>query len=132
MRPNGPKATPDAPRRRFQRPDKRAIVCFVQGLFSGIGGTLFVGGIAWLIGSKVKEGRYERTLPRRLQTASNQDSFTLGDYSGIYGNADFRAQVQHMEDSYAARQRNQQTIQDSLNKSDMRGRTEMKPWLEVE
>ncbi|HYE79706.1 MAG TPA: hypothetical protein VEI97_17095 [bacterium] len=110
----------------------REIPVFLQGFWTGIGVAALTGGAAWIAVRQVLERRESRTLPSRLARMSNQDTFTIGDYSSIGGNEAFREHAREMEETYAARQRNLQAIQDSLTNSDLRGRTEMKPWLDHE
>ncbi|MEO7994808.1 MAG: hypothetical protein ABI743_10470, partial [bacterium] len=97
----------------------------------GIGVVAAIGGTAWFVIRRVLSDRAERTLPRRLDRLGGNDTYTLGDYSSL-DSADFRAQALSREESYAARERNQRTIQSSLVESDFHGRTEVQPWLEIE
>lgn len=116
---------------RARRPTPE-VPLFLQGFWTGVGVAGMVGGAIWIAASQVLQKKESRKLPSRMARMSNQETFTIGDYSGIGANEAFREHARQMEETYAARQRNLQTIQDSLTNSDLRGRTEMRPWLDHE
>lgn len=106
--------------------------CFVSGLWTGLGIACVGIATTWLIVRRVQEVRAEGALPSRIDRAIGQDTFTIGDYSGLDANDGIRAQMRAMEDSYAARERNRAAIQESLTRTDLSGRTEVQPWLVAE
>lgn len=114
------------------RETNRELSCFVNGLWTGLGIAALTGTAAWLIIRRVQEMRQEATLPSRIDRATGQETFTLGDYSGLGANEAIREQMRQMEDSYAARERNRAAVQESLTRTDLSGRTEVRPWLEAE
>lgn len=101
-------------------------------MWTGLGLAFTIGIGTWLVLRRMQELRQDAAMGARIDRASNESSFTVGDYSAIGSSDLFREQARQMEDRYADRERSHQAVQESLTRTDLRGRTEMKPWLEVE